>query len=324
MHKLIRWAAVAVIAIVVVGLAGLAYLLTAYPKVPPAADVTAPRTEEAITRGRYLANHVSVCIDCHTPRDWSRFAGPMDPARLGAGGEVFDESIGLPGRIISLNITPAGLADWTDGEILRAFTEGVSRDGTALFPLMPYHAYGRMDRDDALAIVAYLRTLPAVPSELPSRQLHFPVSLLVRTLPAPAQFTARPQGGDAVAHGRYLATIAACGDCHTPVDESRAPILDRAYAGGQEFLLPGGAVARAANLTPHETGIGGWTDDDFVERFARFRDPSVHVPVDPGAANTIMPWANYAGMTDDDLRAIYAYLRTLPPVANRVVTMEGR
>src|SRR5690606_30097486 len=214
--------------------------------------------------------------------------------------------------------------DWTDGEILRAFTEGVSRDGTALFPLMPYGAFGQMDRDDALAIVAYLRTLPSIASELPARELHFPVSLLVRTLPTAAHFSPRPNGNDVVGQGRYLTTIAGCGECHTPVDESRAPILDRAYSGGQEFLLPGGAVARAANLTPHETGLGNWTEGDFLERFARYRDGSLHVPVAPGAVNTIMPWANYAGMTDEDLRAIYAYLRTLPPVANRVVTMEAK
>src|SRR5690606_3249478 len=146
MRKVIRWAAVAMAVIVVVGLAGLGYLLAAYPNVAPAPLVAAPRTEEAVARGRYLANHVPMCFDCHTPRDWTRYAGPMDATRFGAGGEVFDESVGLPGRIISRNITPAGLGDWTDGEILRAFTEGVSRDGTALFPLMPYGAFGQMDR----------------------------------------------------------------------------------------------------------------------------------------------------------------------------------
>lgn len=302
----------------------IGYLLAAYPNVPDAPDVTAPGTAETIARGAYLANHVSMCVDCHTPRDWSRFAGPMDAARFGAGGEVFDESIGLPGTIVSRNLTPAALADWTDGEILRAFTEGVARDGTSLFPLMPYGSYGQMDLDDALAIVAYLRTLPAIQSELPARRLHFPVSLIVRTMPAAAHFAPRPTGSDTVAHGRYLATIAACGDCHTPLDASRKPLLDRAYSGGQEFMLPGGAVARSANLTPHGTGLGDWTEAQFVERFARFRDGTLHVPVAAGAANTIMPWANYAGMTDEDLGAIYAYLRSLPAVANRVVTMEAR
>jgi len=323
MRSVVKWAGLAVGSIALVALAGVGYLLLAYPKVGPAPDISAPRTPDVIARGQYLADHVSMCTDCHTPRDWSRFAGPIERARYGAGGEVFGEDIGLPGTLISRNLTPAALSDWTDGEILRAFTEGVSRDGTPLFPLMPYHVYGQMDRDDALAIVAFLRTLPPIASDLPERHLQFPVNLIVRTLPAPAHFGKQPDPSDRVAYGRYMATIAGCGECHTPLDESRAPILDRAFSGGQEFPLPGGAVSRTANLTPHDTGIGAWTEADFIDRFARFRDGSAHVPVSAGAPNTVMPWGNYAGMTDEDLGAIYAYLRTLPPIANRVVTMSA-
>ncbi len=323
MRRVGKWIAVLVAVMVVTGAVGLGYLVMAYPKVGPAPEVKAPTSAEAVARGKYLADHVSMCTDCHTPRDWTRFAGPIDASRYGTGGEVFDESMGLPGTIVSKNITPAALASWTDGEILRAFTEGVSKDGTALFPIMPYHRYGRMDRDDALAIVAYLRTLPAIPSEVPARHLQFPVSIIVRTLPAPAAFEPKPNPSDQVAHGRYMALAAACAECHTPLDESRTPIADRAYAGGQEFLMPGGAIARTANLTPHETGIGTWTEAMFLERFARFRDRAAHVPVEAGGTNTVMPWAPYAGMTDADLSAIYAYLRTLPPVANRVVTLSA-
>jgi mono/diheme cytochrome c family protein len=323
MRKAVRWLGGVVLLVVAIAGMGLAYLVLAYPKVGPAPDVTAPSTAEAIARGRYLADHVSMCTDCHTPRDWSRFAGPIDDARLGTGGELFDESMGLPGRIVSKNITPAALASWTDGEILRAFTEGVAKDGTSLFPLMPYHAYGRMDRDDALAIVAYLRTLPTRASEIPERHLQFPVSLLVRTLPAPAQFSTRPDVGDRVAYGQYLATIGGCGECHTPIDEGRVPQLDRAMSGGQEFVMPGGAVARTANLTPHETGIGGWSEAEFIERFARFREETAYTPVPQGAPNTPMPWGRYAGMTDEDLGAIYAYLRTVRPVENRVVMLQA-
>jgi mono/diheme cytochrome c family protein len=323
MRKAVRWLGRVVLLVVAIAGMGLAYLWLAYPKVGPAPDVTAPTTAEAIARGRYLADQVSMCTDCHTPRDWSRFAGPIDEARLGTGGELFDESMGLPGRIVSKNITPAALASWTDGEILRAFTEGVAKDGTSLFPLMPYHAYGRMDRDDALAIVAYLRTLPTRASEVPARHLQFPVSLLVRTLPAPAQFSTRPDAGNREAYGQYLATIGGCGECHTPVDERRVPQLDRAMSGGQEFVMPGGAVARTANLTPHETGIGRWSEAEFIERFARFREATAYTPVPQGAPNTPMPWGRYAGMTDEDLGAIYAYLRTVPPVENRVLMLQA-
>lgn len=323
MRKVVTWLGGIVLLLVAVALVGVAYLFVAYPRVGPAPHVTAPATADAVARGRYLSDHVSMCTDCHTPRDWTRFAGPIDEARIGTGGELFDESMGLPGRIVSRNITPAALGSWTDGEILRAFTEGVSKDGTALFPLMPYHAYGRMDRADALAIVAYLRTLPARPSDIPERHLQFPVSLLVRTLPAPAQFATRPDASDRVAYGQYLATIGGCAECHTPVNERREPQLDRVMAGGQEFVMPNGAVARTANLTPHATGIGAWSEAEFIERFARFRDESGYAPVPEGGANTPMPWGRYAGMTDEDLGAIYAYLRTLPAIENRVVTLQA-
>lgn len=323
MRSVGKWIGRVVGLVAAVGVLGLAYLLAAYPKVGAAPDVTAPTSQEAIARGKYLADNVSMCTDCHTPRDWTRFAGPIDTSHYGAGGEIFDESMGLPGTIVSKNITPAGLSSWTDGEILRAFTEGVAKDGTSLFPLMPYHAYGSMDRDDALAIVAYLRTLPSKSLPLPERQLHFPVSLLVRTLPAPAKFAPKPSATDTVAYGKYLATIGGCGECHTPVDDSRNPMLDRAFAGGQVFEMPGGAVARTANLTPHETGIGTWTEAQFIERFRRFVDEAAFAPVTPGEANTPMPWGPYSGMTDEDLGAIYAYLRTVPPIANRVVTLSA-
>lgn len=323
MGKAVTWVTRIVLLVVAAAGVGVAYLFLAYPAVGPAPDVAAPTTAAAIARGKYLSDHVSMCTDCHTPRDWSRFAGPIEEGRRGAGGEVFDEGMGLPGRIISRNITPAALSAWTDGEILRAFTEGVSRDGTALFPIMPYHAYGRMDRDDALSIVAYLRTLPPQTSALPARHLQFPVSLLVRTLPAAARFSTRPDPADRVATGRYLATIGGCAECHTPVDERRVPQLDRAFAGTMEFAMPGGAVARSANLTPHETGIGGWSEAAFIERFARFREAAAYPPVPEGGPNTVMPWGRYAGMTDEDLGAIYAYLRTVPAISSRVVTLQA-
>ena len=141
---------------------GFTYLMLGYPKVGPAPDVTIERTSERIARGKYLADHVAACTDCHSQRDWARYAGPVKDGTYGAGGEVFDESMGMPGRVVSRNITPGALGDWTDGEILRAMTAGVSRDGSPLFPLMPYLDYGaHMDPEDAKAIVSYLRTIPA-------------------------------------------------------------------------------------------------------------------------------------------------------------------
>jgi mono/diheme cytochrome c family protein len=167
--------------------AGAAYLKLAFPKVGPAPQLQVVATPEAVARGAYLANHVSACMDCHSKRDWTKFAGPLVPGTLGQGGEVFDQSMGLPGRLFAKNLTPAALASWTDGESLRACTTGVTKDGHAMFPLMPYPAYGRMAKQDAEAIVAYLRQLAPIENAVPDSELDFPLNLIVGTIPHEAE-----------------------------------------------------------------------------------------------------------------------------------------
>lgn len=319
--------AIAVLAVVagVLAACGYSYLLLGYPKVGPASTVRAEATPQQIARGKYLADHVAVCTDCHSQRDWTRYAGPLQAETYGAGGETWDESVGFPGRLVARNITPAGLGSWTDGEILRAFTEGLSRDGTPLFPLMPYPTYGQhMSEEDALAIVAYLRTIPSRSTQLPARTLNFPLPLVVRTMPTPSNRAARrPDPSERVAYGEYLTNIAGCADCHTPVDDRRAPIAAKRLAGGQEFPLPNGLIARSANLTPDASGMGSWTEEQFIAKFTAYVDGASHVPVKSGDFNTPMPWQSYAGMTSEDLGAIFAYLRTVPAVA-QVVEKVGR
>jgi hypothetical protein len=310
-----------VLCVGVIAVGGYSYLLLAYPSVGQAADLRVQTTPERVARGKYLADHVAVCTDCHSQRDWTRYAGPLKPETYGAGGEVWDETVGFPGRLVARNITPASLASWSDGEIVRAFTEGVSRDGTPLFPLMPYTTYGQhMAADDVQAIVAYLRTMPSRSQKIADRELHFPLPLVVRTMPARANTGAvRPLATDRVAYGGYLTNIAGCAECHTPVDSHRAPVQGMRLAGGQEFQLPSGLVARSANLTADQaTGIGAWSEAQFVEKFQAYRDGRAHVPVKAGDFNTPMPWQSYAGMTTEDLGAIFAYLKTVPAVSHTV------
>jgi hypothetical protein len=109
-------------------------------------------------------------------------------------------------------------------------------------------------------------------------------------------------------------------ECHTQVDNGQIiPAL--AYGGGREFPLPGAATVRSANITPDpETGIGKWTPEAFVQRFKVYADSSYVPPVvKPGEFNTIMPWMMYATMTEKDLRAIFAYLKTVKPISHAVV-----
>ena len=321
MRLVLKVVAVLLLCVGVLAVGGYSYLLLAYPRVGPAPDLRVEATPERIARGKYLADHVAVCTDCHSQRDWTRYAGPLKPETYGAGGETWDETVGFPGRLVARNITPTSLATWTDGEIVRAFTEGVSKDGTALFPLMPYTIYGQhMAPDDVQAIVAYLRTMPSRTQKLADRELHFPLPLVVRTMPQKANAgAARPPATDRIAYGGYLTNIAGCAECHTPVDSRRTPVAGMRLAGGQEFPLPNGLVARSANLTADAaTGIGAWTEPQFVEKFKAYSDGKAHVPVKAGDFNTPMPWQSYAGMTTEDLGAIFAYLKTVPAISHAV------
>lgn len=117
------------------------YLIYFLPNVGPAPTLTVDSSAERIERGKYLANHVTVCMDCHSTRDWTRFSAPL-AVDLEAGGELFSTDMGFPGTTYSPNITPHSLNEWTDGEIFRAITSGVNKDGKAMFSVMPYHNYG--------------------------------------------------------------------------------------------------------------------------------------------------------------------------------------
>lgn len=304
-------------------LTGVGYLYTKYPAVPPAETVTVAITPEKVVRGQYLFTNVAMCADCHSTRDWSKFSGPVTPGTLGRGGDEFSKDAipGLPGRLHARNITPAAIGTWTDGEIIRAITTGVTKDNEALFPLMPYPNFSRMDREDVEAIVAYMRTLQPVVNHVPDRELDFPMALIVRTLPQPARFVTRPAESDKVAYGEYLVRTAGCRDCHTPTDAGvPKPGLD--LAGGVEFRFPFGGILRTANITPDaNTGIGAWSEEQFVERFKAFEKAPAMVLAtadDQRAQQTVMPWSLYAGMKRQDLAAIYAYLRTQKPVIHRV------
>jgi mono/diheme cytochrome c family protein len=306
---------VAVLAIVLI--VGYVYLKTAFPKIGPAPEMVIEITPERLERGEYLAYHVMMCMDCHAERDWSIFSGPPIEATLGAGGELFDRTMGFPGVFYSRNITPAALSDWTDGELYRLITTGVRKDGSVIFPVMPYMNYGKMDPEDIKAVVAYLRTLEPVQASWPDSEIDFPFTLILPTLPQEADPQPIPMPSDQVAYGKYLANAAACAECHTNFEKGK--FVGEYMAGGRSFQFPDGSILATPNLTPHITGLGHWTSEMFVQRFKIFED-SNYVPqkVQPGEFQTMMPWAMYAGMTTEDLEAIFAYLQSIDPVDNQV------
>ena len=145
------------VVVLIVG-AALAYVKLALPNVGPPPELTIRADSAQIAHGGYLANHVALCMDCHSTRDWTKTAGPMVVGTNGKGGESFPREMGFPGQYYAPNITPTGLKDWTDGEIYRAVTTGVSRDGRALFPVMPYPNFAKMSPQDVRGCLSFCFT----------------------------------------------------------------------------------------------------------------------------------------------------------------------
>lgn len=305
-----------IVIIAIIGL--LAYVKIFLPNVGPPPNWKVEITPERIERGKYLANHVMLCMDCHSQRDWNTFSGPPIAGTEGSGGEIFDQKLGLPGKYIAKNLTPTHLSNWTDGEIYRAITCGVNKDGKALFPIMPYPNFGQLDIEDIKSVITYIRTLKPIQNDLPSSESDFPMNFIINTIPQKSQHTTIPPKTNTIAYGKYLLTAAGCKNCHTK--EENGKVVGEYLAGGSEFPLPTGGIVSSTNITPHKTtGIGSWTKEQFVKRFKMYVDSSFVPPkIKQGNFQTVMPWLMYAGMTTEDLEAIYDYLMTVKPVENKV------
>jgi|SRR5579862_289138 len=287
---------------VMMAAAAVGYLYLRKPAIapPPAEKIEA--TQARIERGKYLFN-LADCDGCHSQRE-----------------------LGLPGKIAASNITSdpeTGIGAWTDGEKIRAIREGISRDGRSLFPMMPYGSLRHMSDEDVYSLVAFLNTLPPVKHRVPRSQINFPVSLLIKSEPRPAGSIAAPDRSDRVKYGEYLATVANCTGCHTPAMDGR-PIDRLTLAGGEKFRFPGIMVV-SANITPDpETGIGRWSEQDFVDRFRQYRDYADHGSPETTPENfTVMPWLAFSHVTDEDLAAIYTYLLTQRPIRHVVDSHPG-
>lgn len=320
MKKLFKVLGILISIIVLILIAGLIYFNLHYPDVDPPSDIKIVSTPEKIARGEYLAKHVTVCIDCHSDRDFSKYSGPIVLGTEGKGGFKFDKKIGFPGTIYSKNITPFALKDWTDGEILRAITQGVDKDNKALFPIMPYPFFNSLTQEDAESIIAYIRSLTPKKNLIEESELDFPLNFIVKTIPLKTYSPHKPVDRfDSVSYGKYLFTIGGCRGCHTPSDKGE-PIPGKELAGGEAFNLPWGII-RSANITPDpETGIGKWSKEQFINTFKSFdSDSAKNIQVASNEFNTIMPWTMFAGMTEEDLSSIYYFLRTVKPVENNVV-----
>ncbi len=273
------------------------------------------RTPQRLERGRYIATALSGCLYCHSPHQWNAAGDPIVAGMEGAGEEL--PYGGLPGRIVAPNLTPdaaTGAGNWSDDQLARAIREGVGHDGRALFPIMPYEHYRAMSDEDLASVVVYLRSLPAVRHELPKSEIIFPVKYLIRSVPEPVLSpVADENSSDPVRRGAHLVNLAGCIDCHTPeIKGQSVPGLD--FAGGEIFSGPWPTLA-SANITPDASGISYYDEALFLEVM---RTGSVRAR----KLSAVMPISVYKNLTDDDLKAIFAYLRTVKPVKHRVDNSE--
>jgi mono/diheme cytochrome c family protein len=260
-------------------------------------------TPERVVRGRYLAQSVLGCATCHTPRDFTKHGAPSVAGVDFAGQPM--ELGGFPGHIVVPNITPdkeTGAGNWTDDQIARAIREGIKHDDTTLFPLMPYMLYKNLSDEDLALVLVYLRSIPPLRNPLPASKVNFPVNYLVRGVPQPVTKAVRgPDPSNTVARGKYL-VVMGCG-CH----DAKKNFY---FAGGENLRGPWGDMT-SPNITPDASGIGYYSESTFITAMRTGY-------VGARELNQIMPYGEFKDITDDDLKAMFAYLKTLAPVKHRV------
>jgi len=285
------------------------------PKARPLKQGAFERTPQRLVRGRYLANSLTGCVDCHSPGDWRVHGGPVIPGKEGIGAPF--PLPGFPGSLVAPNLTPdpeTGSGKWTDDQIARAIREGIKHDGTAIFPLMPYSEFKNMSDEDVASIVVYIRSLPPVRHQLHATKINFPLNRLIQNVPQPVtEPVPTPSPADRLAWGKYLVTLGACEGCHTPSVHGQAiPGMD--FGGGNVFSGPWGEVA-SSNLSSDPSGIPYYDEGLFIKAMRTGY-------VNARELKAIMPYEVYGKLTDDDLKAMFAYLRTLKPVKHRVDNRE--
>ena len=282
---------------------------------------------DLVARGEYLVK-IASCEGCHTAeleaftddenltveqRQTAAFdsLSTLNQDLLLAGGRIFN--LGPAGAFIGSNLTSdpeTGLGEWTDEEIITAITDGISRDGRSLHPLMPYTRYSKLAEDDLNAIVAYLRTLPPIENEIPTPESSAPPAIPTSDdRPENA-----PDSSNLEARGEYLmSTVLNCERCHTFEDRSgEEPVQGSFLGGGNSFEDEAWGIVYSANLTPHETGLADWTDDEIKRALVSGESRD-------GRQLILMPWQIYVNLTTSDLEAVVSYLRNSVEPANNQV-----
>jgi len=268
------------------------------------ASIDSATAQAPVERGAYLVNAVMVCDLCHTPRGKS---GLIMEKRFSGGSQVWD----TPAYTVrGTNITPdreTGIGAWSDDEIKRSLTEGTHRLGRPISPQMPFPFYKILTARDLDAIVAYLRTITPIRNEVQAPV--YKAAMKLDLVPGAVKPFAEEDLRDPVKRGFYLATIAHCMECHGRRPDGVQDYQNSWGKGGYVFKGPFGSAV-VPNITSHpKSGIGAWTD-------VEIRRGLTHgVSRDGRAFKQPMARQDYfSRMTDADLDALVAWIRTIPPI----------
>jgi mono/diheme cytochrome c family protein len=283
-----------------------------------------PRTPERLARGKYLVEGLLQCPACHSETDFSKRPFEVIPGKK-LGGFVFPNiELGLtkPNRIVAPNISPDpeyGAGTWKDAVFVRALRQGIGHDGRTLFPLMPYSYFRNLSDEDLASVIVYERSVAPVHIKRPKTVLTEELKNAFQPLP-PLAHVPEPDRSDRVKYGKYLVEGGHCDSCHSPTDEKGNPLPEMYLGGGAPLVgtWEGGKklqTVNALNLTPDASGISYFDEEMFIDviRNGGFK---------PRPLSNIMPWAFFRNLSDDDLKAIFAYLRTLKPVCHHVDNTE--
>jgi mono/diheme cytochrome c family protein len=312
------------------GLAWLAAGACGGKYVRPVTTEKVEATPERLVRGGYLVNQVCACGACHTSREHGRIAAEPERADAFLGGGNLFVAHDMSDGIWIPNITSdveTGVGGWSDDELMRVIRDGVAKDGHFLLPFMPFGAYQFMSDEDLRSIVAYLRTVPAYKQPKPrtENQLGLMPRLLFTKIGVqmhlPAHDVAQPDKKDQLKLGEYIATIGACSECHSLTKKGPRKRDDPQYLAGSEGPMedPSFGKTWARNLTPdRDTGLGKYHAEQIKKALrngTRLDGKRMAPPM-----SIMLP--HYSGMAEEDMDALVAYLKSLPPARHQVPDRE--
>jgi cytochrome c553 len=313
LKKALLITAAALFTIVVVGLPAMVGIR---PFIGPRARALTDRkfepTPARLERGKYLTSTGQApCVLCHSPMQTT--GGGLSPVP----GLEFSGRNWAPEQApfaTAKNLTPdpeTGIGTYTDDQLARSIREGITHDGRTMFPIMPYDKFRAMTDEDLASIVVFLRSLKPIRHEMPPTAVPFPVSRLINSLPQPLEGPVTADLSTPQKRGEHIVRMSACADCHTTHDGQGNAVEGMDFAGGTALPYEGRKTVYSANLTPAVNGIPYYTEELFLETLHTGKVRSRQL-------DDFMPWKFFGKMTDEDLKDIFAYLKTLKPVEHFV------